>query len=1295
LTRKNVVKTKLSIAIAAALVSSAAMASTSYTSNPYSPEITSAASYKKTESVINHGAPQRFIVELESPSLSKYNGGISKLSATAPAKKGQKINVQSSAAKSYSSHLAQEQSTFVTALSSVSANSKVERKFQTLFNGVTIVGQGLSIEQLMAIPGVKSVYPETMYEMSMDASLEVINSKAMWDAVAGMENAGKGIRVAVIDGGIRPENPMFAGDGFTAPEGAMPTDDYCSTVDTTFCNNKLIVARWSQPTFEVCPDEYMSPLGFGGHGTHVAGTAVGNKVSATFKDIDVELSGVAPAAYLMAYKALYSKADCSGGSGSNIMLMEALEHAVNDGADVINNSWGGGAGGDPANSPYKTMFEAAEAAGVVVVSAAGNDGNTAKTIGCPACIESGITVANSTTGRFFANSFNAGADDLLAIEANNSAITADISAPIIAATNLDADNFEGCLAFPADSFKDGIALISRGECNFSLKAENALAAGAKAMVVYNSKAGSPISMHMPDATLPSVMISQADGTAIIESFGDEATTGSIFAEVQRIVSQSLADTINAGSSRGPNGNENVLKPDIAAPGTNILSAYSPDDGGEDFNMISGTSMASPHVAGAAAMMRQLHPDWSANDIKTALTSTAMMDGILDDDAETPASPFAMGAGRMDLDAAAKAILTFDRPSIAADSCVGKCTFTRTVYNKSSETTSWTLAASTDSAGISVTPSSLELEAGASSELTVTVDSTFSEYGSWIFGNVMIKSDDGKQDAHLPLAVKAKESSDASLLSISSNATDIEASDAFPIKTTLNNSIFKNTVTVSSYAPEGTSLTSKDDVKVSLKGAEQNGFNVNEKLGLITWVGALDSSEISSEKSTGANPSIFDLNLAYVPKCDEGCDEKSFDFTGLPSFKYNGATYDGVTISTNGIVIVGTGSASGTSNNKKLPDSANPNNILAPFWTDYDLTDGTTGDTGGGQLGITIARDGDKSWIVVEWNKAQVFKDNSGNAYTFSVWIKTGDKQDISFHYHDIPNMPAKVTIGAENIAGNVGNTYHYNGDGEAVISDDTIALQYTEGGSIEIDYSVKATTFNSGHTDSAAVEEEASVEFNVLDNDSGDQKVARSSVTGDGVTAKAQRLINVSPVGKLAKATVVDAPSNGEVSLNEDGNAKYTPNKDFFGVDSFTYSSEDEDGNISSPTSVTITVSNINDAPTVAPSAESRTVNRPIEVNSNVKDVDGDDLTFTWVQTSGPEVSFDESAQDITFTATEVGTYGFTVVANDGTLSSEVGSVSVEATPSLDFKVDDSSGGALGWLTMLLLPFAGIRRRRR
>ena len=333
---------------------------------------------------------------------------------------------------------------------------------------------------------------------------------------------------------------------------------------------------------------------------------------------------------------------------------------------------------------------------------------------------------------------------------------------------------------------------------------------------------------------------------------------------------------------------------------------------------------------------------------------------------------------------------------------------------------------------------------------------------------------------------------------------------------------------------------------------------------------------------------------------------------------------------------------------------------------------------------------------MEWNKAQVYADTSGDAYTFSVWIKAGEEEDIWFNYHDIPNMPEKVTIGAENIGGSVGTTYHYNGEGGTVVTNDFVELQSTASGSVKIDYMVKATSFNHGQIDSVETEEESSVELNVLDNDTmPDQKVARVSITGDGMTANAQRLIDVSANGALGKVMLVTEPENGKVTLAEDGAAVYTPNDDFFGKDTFTYTSEDEAGNVSTPTMVTVTVNNINDAPTVAPTADSRAIDRPIDVSSNAKDVDGDTLTFTWVQTSGPEVSFDETAKDITFTATEVGTYAFTVVANDGTLDSNVGSVSVEATASPDYEVGGSSGGSLGWLTMLLLPFAGLRRRKR
>lgn len=1294
--KEEVVKTKLSIAISAALLSSAAIANSEFTFKPYSPEMSSHEKYSKPQvAVSNIAAPQRFIVEMESPALAAYQGGIGSFAPTASTKEGQKLNVQSAEVKSYASHLAKEQNNFASALAKTIPNAKVERHFQTLFNGVTVVGQGLSAEKLAKMPGVKSVYPETMYETNMDASHQVINSQAMWEAVSGMENAGKGIKVAIIDGGIRPENPMFADAGFTAPSGNLPSDDYCSTVDASFCNNKLIVARWSQPTFPVCAKEYMSPLGYGGHGTHVAGTAVGNKVSTTFKDIPVELSGVAPAAYLMVYKALYSNLECERGSGSNIMLMEALEHAVNDGADVINNSWGGGAGGDPASSPYKTMFEAAEAAGVVVVTAAGNDGNGAQTVGCPGCIESGITVANTTTGRYFANSFNAGGEDLLAIPSSDAVLSADITAPIIAAKNLNAENANGCDAFPADSFKDGIALISRGVCNFSLKAANAKAAGAKAVVVYNSVAGAPITMSMPDDPFPALMITKDAGLAIIEAMGDTPTIGTLSATTKRIIAPELADNLNSSSSRGPNGNQNILKPDIAAPGTDILSAYSPDDGGQglDFNAISGTSMASPHVAGAAALMSQLHPDWSPNDIKTALTSTAKYVDILDDDSVTAANPFDMGAGRMDLDAAAKAVLTFDKPSIASDSCVGPCTFTRTVYNKSDSTTSWSLSASSDSTGITVSPSTLELAAGASATFTVTVDSTFAKYGEWIFGNILINSNEGRQNAHLPLAVLAKESSNASLISTNTTKSDINASDVIPMVATLTNTLFENTVTFTAQAPKGTKLTSKDDVNVTLAGATQNGLQVNEDLGLITWVGSLNLPKMATTKGAQRFPSIIGLGTNPIT-CRTGCDEVSFSYN-VPSFKYNGVSYSRITLSDNGMAIVGGGNTSGSYANKQLPDGANPNNILAPFWSDFDLSDKTVGDTGGGDLAIGVFTDNaGVTWLALEWNKGKLYGDTSGSEYTFSIWIRTGATEEVVFNYIDIPNMPSAVTIGAENIGGTIGTTYHFNGTGGTVTSGDAVTLRNTTAGNVTINYSAKATSLNVGQADVIDTDEETLVSINVLENDiKPDQKVAQASVTGDGMTAKALRVIDVMPKGPLGGVKIVQAPTHGTAVVSTEGHIDYTPSVDFFGTDTLSYTSVDEDGNTGEAAMVTINVHNVNDAPTVAPVGSTGVEGSTVTATANGADIDQDTLTYNWVQTSGTPVTFTNGGGTISFTAPAgAQSLVFTVVASDGELESAPGTATVTVTAK-PTPAKKNGGGSLGWLTALLLPLAFIRRR--
>ena len=148
------------------------------------------------------------------------------------------------------------------------------------------------------LPGVRAVYPDTMVYETMDASLPLINAKAMWWTLGGRRRAGKGMKVAVIDSGIRPENPMFDGSHFHMPAGYPLSDDYCATTDPSLCNGKIIVARYYEPTFTIHVNEKLSPIGLSGHGTHTAGSAVGNLVRYADAGDGVleKISGVAPGA---------------------------------------------------------------------------------------------------------------------------------------------------------------------------------------------------------------------------------------------------------------------------------------------------------------------------------------------------------------------------------------------------------------------------------------------------------------------------------------------------------------------------------------------------------------------------------------------------------------------------------------------------------------------------------------------------------------------------------------------------------------------------------------------------------------------------------------------------------------------------------------------------------------------------------------------------------------------------------------------------------------------------------------
>ncbi|WP_289156386.1 S8 family serine peptidase [uncultured Pseudoalteromonas sp.] len=1199
-------RTAISSAIGLAMMSYGAAAAPDL-SKGYVPETSSVKTYSQNKTISNKA---RYIIQLEDEPLATYKGGIAGLEATSAAVTGDnKVNLSSAPALKYSSYLKAKQKSVAQVAASVSGGS-VSHSFSTLFNGIVVEGEQGQREKLAKLAGVKKVFLDTEYHTLMDASIDVIRGVEAWQALGGQSEAGKGVKVAIIDSGIRPENPMFSDVGFAAAEFSeeeaayiAENPDYCRIEggEADFCNNKLIVARAFGPTpSDVHPDEYIgSPLGYDGHGTHVAGTAVGNPIEITYQDNNVSISGVAPAAQLMAYKALWHTAD-GRGSGTTVALMGALEAAIKDGADVINNSWGGGAGGNPSSSAYSDLFTAAEEAGVVVVTAAGNDGNGAQTIGCPSCIESGLTVANTQTGRFFSQQIEVAGETYLSIEGSNGLLTDPISLPIISAQVIAPDNFEGCEEFAEDiSFADSVALISRGSCAFTTKAANAEKAGATAVIIHNNVAGGAMGMSMDEATIPASAISQEDGLSLVEllTAAEEPVIASLDPSVKRTIQEKFTDAVNSSSSRGPNGEPSFLKPDIAAPGTDILSAYSPDEGnGITFNAITGTSMASPHVAGAAALMKQAHPEWNAVQIKTALMSSSKMDGLHKEDLVTKADAFDVGAGRLDMPNALEAALTFDHGSYADPSCLSVCSFSNTVQNMTDVAGEWTAKVVTDMQGaeITVSPSTVMLGAHGSistdsegaetstdmAEFNLDIDSTFNDVKGWNFGHVVWTHTETGQIAHLPFAIYDNEATNSSVFSATVDADSLNSSTPAKIGVQFNNTLFTDELSVNVKLDENAELLkgAAPVVEVTNGAGEVTLSEDNKEL---TWTGTLGPKEFAINSSDFLGTfSLADEGIE-PQACPDGCDE--ITITVEADFIFDGKEYSAFTISDNGFIAVGADvNTTNSWSPQAMPNARTPNGVIAPLWADFDLAGGTSG---GGDLYVAKF---DSGYVVVEWHDVELWGSSLGDKYTFQVILKEGT-DEVRMNYIDVPALPAPYSAGVESADGNVGAMLDTVPTGNAIGSG--YLVDQIKGGVVDIQYQAFAKD-RSHYTaaDAVEVDEEQTVTIDVLANDMAESRFVFDAVaSSETENAEFSAHKGVRIKGSLVASTVevVSAPANGSTTVNEDGTIDYTPNAQFSGEDSFTYTVREASGTSAEETMVSIVVNDtIADPQPVTPTPE-------------------------------------------------------------------------------------------------------------
>ncbi len=483
---------------------------------------------------------------------------------------------------------------------------------------------------------------------------------------------GQRVVVGVIDSGIWPEHPSFADRGFPEPDIAPLEDvtvpgpdgqpytieacDFGNTAhnpdDAPFeCNNKLVGARQVLPTYRTLTgaidEEFDSARDDNGHGTHTASTAAGNsRVRATVLGHDLgKISGMAPNAHIIAYKGLGDL----GGYGSDLAL--AVDLAVFDGVDVINYSIGGG--GTTLTAEELAFLFAADA-GVHVATSAGNSGPGASTLGNPAKAPWLTTVGANTQDRFIQGTLELGDGR----EFVGASVTGEVGpAPIVDAAdhghelcipgNLATGAHEG---HELTGVEGKIVLCKRGEIGRVDKSRAVLEAGGVGMVLYEaSDAGD---LFTDSHFVPTVHIDNTPGIAIKEYIAEEGADAT--AEIRDTGEKGVwpyAPNMVSFSSRGPNPWPDVIKPDITAPGLQILAGYSPKSiggvDGELFAAIAGTSMSSPHIAGILALVDQAHPDWSPAMARSALMTTAD-DDVLDNDRTSRATPFAQGSGLVDV-----------------------------------------------------------------------------------------------------------------------------------------------------------------------------------------------------------------------------------------------------------------------------------------------------------------------------------------------------------------------------------------------------------------------------------------------------------------------------------------------------------------------------------------------------------------------------------------------------------------------------------------------------------------------
>jgi subtilisin family serine protease len=576
----------------------------------------------------------RVIVRLAAPPLAAWNAE----RVLASSARTQRLDVHTRSAQAYLARLRERQDAVASAVRAAIPQARIQERYGIVLDGFAVQLPERALAKLLRVRGVTKVYPSLSYFATMDRGPSVIDAPAL-EAATG--DKGQGIKIAVVDTGVDPTNPFLSPAGFQYPPGFPKGDRKLTTP-------KVIVAK----VFPGYPRDARSTAAFDPtepHGTHVSGIAAGDEGTNAPPGPDhpavANLSGVAPKAWIGNYR-VFTVPTPLGHEANTPEIVAAFEAAVADGMNVINFS-GGGPQTDPANDAMFETIHNVALAGVVPVVAAGNDREDFGfgTAGSPGVAPDAISVAATSNSHVFAPALSvvngppslgavpiqgAGGARLPAAWSTANQTIIDVSSimgtdgkPVeshLCGSATEPNTAIGTL--PKDSVKGKILLVSRGDCTFVSKAARAQLGGAIGIVLVDNRFGEaneiPIRLQIPAG-----MISDLDGAqlrAYMAQNGGQATirVSSGIEEIQT----GRSGIITSFSSAGPTDFGWFLKPDIAAPGLDVLSSTPPLTTGSTFSVFAGTSMATPHVAGAAALLLERHPGWTAAEVKSALMSTA-------------------------------------------------------------------------------------------------------------------------------------------------------------------------------------------------------------------------------------------------------------------------------------------------------------------------------------------------------------------------------------------------------------------------------------------------------------------------------------------------------------------------------------------------------------------------------------------------------------------------------------------------------------------------------------------------